>query len=1250
MVLLGHLGDAALEAVVIERATDLILVPTVGDPELVSIKHRESNRSGTVAWTWAALQKDNVLTDLHAKWLMYEKKATLAFWSSAGFADATYELWKVCAHRDEPSPQLLSQVSRYLGVSLAEARDFLAALHLPEQPLPRRKEMEDVAVRRTADVLRPLRSDADRTAAACFEALRARIREASTDTAARSTERAARAATLARATARRDSLRIRHEYISRAEAIDLLLRTHDRLSAQRVDSGSTRWEVDPHFVGRAAELADLERALRPGDPHEVAPVLVCGMVGAGKTSLAVQFAALHNDSLRAVVIPGTSRSAVQRAVARLLHPPGNSVPAGENPAVVGSVVNADSIDEDQDQHLPVALPRSAALLLVIDGVTDASAIAGLIPRRSLCRVLITSTVRQIDHGFHRIELSTWSPTESSRFIRAILPDATPSDAASMGSSLGHHPLAVSQAVNYCLASGRPISGFLARLKRQPDIALQRGKVAGHPAGLVSAIELHLRLLRQNDEVGHDLLMLLAHLGPEPIREELLQRVGAYVLVATPYLQDVKVSRWARLKAKTTGRPLADRFIVAEISKHVQRISAELADDAARETAVDNLVERTLVRRAGTNLTVHPLIATVVRQSDSEPLTWIELGLGLFLDQMLLDEPDDLTAALDEDMDHVVALVLLALQHGHSGPAVIVASIAVCRYLANRSGIPPLDTVEAAAEFAMNTLAMTDGLEERNLAPMWMVVRYRKAAAALLQRAGRIDTAIEQLQRTKEIISASPALPIDARKLTLGVLLDLGAIVVSTPRRELAPDILAALDEALTEELDMGPDMWASAGHIRASLLRLLGRTQEATSTNAAALDAAIADGNVSPRLIADLHDSAATLARDMRDPVARLHHEMAVLDYYRTMPGKRVSLRMMHALHSSADATLEVGQLEATIELLTEFEELARTVFGVDSTQYAKHLAIRGRLNLHRDHFEDALSDLEAAAAALRAAGEPEQGFLPAVLVHIGHVATWLGLPDRASTAFAEAIDIDTHVYGPDHPETRADIEIRDHAAISFAAHRGMIETNRFRFRATPSVPAGQYEVMSGRLEIGRDLTGAVRTWRLHQPGIGLLNGVIHGPGRSGRSTLLRFLLSVAARSRRFRIIPTGHAWSSRDRRTWGRHLEATEGPAAVEHRLRRIHDELVALNDEELFTEPSADTPATLIGIDDADSLLHAAPGLVAILERIAVEGPAAGITVILITTDTTLNSFGGSTVLRDAVLEGNQVDHHPDYRPRRR
>ena len=54
LVLLGRLGSDDLDGVVIERSTDLVLVSGDDDPELVSIKHREANRSGTAGWSWTA--------------------------------------------------------------------------------------------------------------------------------------------------------------------------------------------------------------------------------------------------------------------------------------------------------------------------------------------------------------------------------------------------------------------------------------------------------------------------------------------------------------------------------------------------------------------------------------------------------------------------------------------------------------------------------------------------------------------------------------------------------------------------------------------------------------------------------------------------------------------------------------------------------------------------------------------------------------------------------------------------------------------------------------------------------------------------------------------------------------------------------------------------------------------------------------------------------------------------------------------
>ncbi|WP_433294345.1 hypothetical protein ACQP2F_32860 [Actinoplanes sp. CA-030573] len=1222
LVLLGHLGDEELAGVIVERATDLILVPKAGAPELVSIKHREANRGGTAAWTWSALEKDRVLADLYGKWLLYDKRATLAFWSNTGFAGPTHELWRVCAKGDPPSAELLGRVGRQLGVAPSETQAFLAALHLPEEPLPRRKEMEDVAVRRTADVLRPLRDGADATAAACFDALRARVREAATDTAGRTTERAAVAATLAEAARQREALRIRHEFISRAEVLDLLLRVHDQTVQRPGSAERASWAPDPLFAGRDDKLAALVRALRPGDQQEVAPVLLHGMPGAGKTSLAVQFAALHDTELRPVMISGTSRSSVRRALARLRR----------------SAVAGDGTEEADEGESPVreALPHDPSLLLIVDGVTDAAVVAGLFPSRAWCRVVITSTARHIEHGFNAIELTVWSAAESAAFIRTALPDSSTAEVRALGEALGNHPLAVSQAVNYCLASGRPIAEFLGQLDRQPAVALGRGTSAGHPTGLLAAINLQVQLLRQQDPVAGDLLMLMAHLAPVAIEEELLRTAEVTALVRTPFLHELPVSTWARWRAFIARRSVVKGRVYAEATARAHSFTSALQDPAVGEAAVDALVHRSLVRRTGTTLALHPLIATVLHNSEPDPLSWLELGLGLYLERM---DPNDLyssVAELDADMEHIAALVLAALDHQHFGPAVAVAAMVLSLHLATRGGIPPLDSIEAGADFAVRALALVDSLEEQGLLDVRILVDYRRATGVLLQRAGRVDDAVDQLRKVQSVAARVGAFLSPGRGRSFSALLDLGALAANTGRRDLAQEVLDALDPAAVDDPERSPDVRASAAHIRAGLLRLLGQIDEAAQVNATALAAASTDDQVAPRLLADLHATAALLARDQHDGVARLQHELAVLDYFPARPGKPVSLRRIEALISSADAALELLKLDQAVELLTEAEPVTRLTVGVDSVQYAKYLHVRGHLNTLRSRRIDALDDLESAALVFRQAGETARGMLPSTLLLIGQNAALLSEPERANSAFTEAIAIDTALYGPDHPETLADLEVQRSTPEWVRIHH---EVTRWPLRSGDGFAAGpRYEPMSGRVEIGEGVHGSVTTWQLHRPGRGVRHGLVYGPSRSGRSSVLRTIAQRASETQLFTLIPTAWAWSGRDRKTSARHPQAAEGPAGVLDRLALL-DERLATAGQEPF-EPSSDRPAVLVTIDDADRLFRESHELVALVERFAVDGPAAGIAVVLVTKDTSPGAFGHSAALREAILSGSQRD----------
>jgi tetratricopeptide (TPR) repeat protein len=621
----------------------------------------------------------------------------------------------------------------------------------------------------------------------------------------------------------------------------------------------------------------------------------------------------------------------------------------------------------------------------------------------------------------------------------------------------------------------------------------------------------------------------------------------------------------------------------ERSARTPAIDVVLSDDATREDAVDTLVRQSLVHRRGQGLLLHPLIATVIRQHEVDPVPWIELGLGLYAEPLSLEDPDDVTIAVDADIDHIAALTLLALENGHSGYGVIGASIVLCRHLATRGSIPLLDTVERAAEFALRTLALTEQLASQRWSPIIALIRHRRAAAAVLQRAGRINDSIELLQTLHQLAEDLPQTRKEAGEVTLMALLDLGAIAVHATRRDLAQDVLDRLTPYFVNVADEPPNVQASIGHIRASLLRLLGRIDEAAEVNAAALQAA-STTTVSPRLLADLHVSAAVVARDQGDGPTALRHDLAVLDHRRAVPGKRVSWQTVTALIDSADGALGAYDFELAVRLLTEAEGLARTTFGVTSLEYAKYLAVRGRLNLLRNHGSDAKIDLTAAAAVIRRAGEAERAELPAVLVHLGQAALFLGDADKARTAFDEAIEIDTALYGPDHPETLTDIEIRDTAPGALALQRQLYALPRKaqnpadpttlesptggiagartgpRVKPWPDIahfPGPRYEPMSGRIQIGVGPYGSASTWRLHEPGIGIRHGVITGRPGSGRTNALNCILINAMHSERFLISPMAHTWTESERETWNTAPYKAEGPAAIRQLLRTLDQRL---------------------------------------------------------------------------------------------
>ncbi len=437
---------------------------------------------------------------------------------------------------------------------------------------------------------------------------------------------------------------------------------------------------------------------------------------------------------------------------------------------------------------------------------------------------------------------------------------------------------------------------------------------------------------------------------------------------------------------------------------------------------------------------------MLRQLEPDPTPWVEIGLGLFAEPLALEDAGQINAALDRDIDHVAALVLVALDYGLHGPGVIASSTVLCRHLVTRSDVPPLDKIDRAIGFALCVRDMIAAQVDDGLLPRGPIVTQGRSVAALLHRAGRTDEAIAQLRAICDRAEEDWKDADDARSVNLLALIDLGAIADDARRRDLAQHVLDKLAPFIRDQESYDRNASAALAHIRSQLLRLLNRTDEAVAVNTAALDALDTD-DVAKRLRADLHSAAAVLARDRGDGAATLQHEREILQYSRKSGGKRVSWHLAEALRSCADAAIDAKDLPQAIKLLTEAEDVARTTFGVTSREYGRFLAVLGRLNLERGHWEDARTDLQAAAAILRYGPEADRTELAVALVHLGQVRMFLDEQEHAARAFEEAIAIDTQAYGPDHPETLNDIQIRDGAPDAVYLHRQLYVVQQWQAR-----------------------------------------------------------------------------------------------------------------------------------------------------------------------------------------------------------
>jgi hypothetical protein len=302
----------------------------------------------------------------------------------------------------------------------------------------------------------------------------------------------------------------------------------DQLPAGPVAAGRVlRLAPRPVFLaGREELLAELDARLA-GDEDAGPPVVaLTGLGGAGKTSMALEYAHRQLDGVGvAWQLPAEDPAVL---AARF----------GELAAQLGVTNGGDPV---AGVHGVLAASR-APWLLVFDNAPDRASVAPFVPPAGPGRVLITSR-NQIWPPGQAVEVPVLDPQVAADFLVSRTGDPDRRAALQLAGELGGLPLALEQAAAYIQASGGSLAGYLASfLQRRADL-LGRGEPIGYTETVATTWRLAFEDVQQTAPGAAGLLRLLAFCAPEAIPLRLLhphpglpglpERLGEQVGVGAP---------------------------------------------------------------------------------------------------------------------------------------------------------------------------------------------------------------------------------------------------------------------------------------------------------------------------------------------------------------------------------------------------------------------------------------------------------------------------------------------------------------------------------------------------------------------------------------------------------------------------------------------------------------------------------------------------------------------------------------------
>ncbi|HEV2375045.1 MAG TPA: hypothetical protein VGS19_23155 [Streptosporangiaceae bacterium] len=262
----------------------------------------------------------------------------------------------------------------------------------------------------------------------------------------------------------------------------------------------------PALVGREGLLKELDARLAGGAGSGPQVAALCGLGGAGKTSVAVEYAYRHLAEAGVVWQFPTQDPTV--LVAEF----------GELAAQLGARDLGDTRGPVASVHAVLAR-LAAGWLLIFDNAPDPASLAAFLPPAGPGQVLITS--QNPNWPGQVLEVPVLDIDVAAGFLVTRTGDPDRQAAEELALEFGGLPLALAQAAAYVQASGGSLAGYLTLFRQRRADVLGRGEPIGYRETVATTWRLAFENVRQAAPGAVGLLRLLAFCAPEAIPQGLL---------------------------------------------------------------------------------------------------------------------------------------------------------------------------------------------------------------------------------------------------------------------------------------------------------------------------------------------------------------------------------------------------------------------------------------------------------------------------------------------------------------------------------------------------------------------------------------------------------------------------------------------------------------------------------------------------------------------------------------------------------